>query len=195
MRYRTASSRLGRAFALAAFAVFAALLLSGGAGCRPPEGPTTEKAKSPVAAPALQATLTAEPGPSGFWPEKVGRFSASFEGTTWYPSELPDGFAADTVDVIELEPQTGLVCDVAFFKGEDAIVFTQGSALARQYDIEPVGTVAWGDATAQIVYEDPADTTSAKMIVFSEEGALCELSGTVDFAVLEAVAKSMTRVK
>lgn len=195
MRTLTTTTTPASGRTLAALALVTAILAAGAAGCRPPEGPTTEKAKSPVAAPALQATLTAEPGPSGFWPEKIGRFSASFEGTTWYPSELPEGFAADTIDVIELEPQTGLVCDVAFFKGEDAIVFTQGSSLARQYDIEPVGTVAWGVTTAQVVHEDPTDTTSARMIVLSEDGALCELSGTVDLAVLEAVAKSMTRVK
>ncbi len=33
------------------------------------------------------------------------------------------------------------------------------------------------------------------MIVLSEEGTLCELSGTVDFGALEAMAASMVRVK
>ncbi len=128
---------------MVAIAAIAVVVVPTVSGCRPLEGPTTEKAKAPVSAPSLEATLSAETGPEGPWPEKVGRFSVSSEGATGHPTDRPDGFEIDTVDVIELEPETGLVCNVVLLKGNEAIVFMQGSPLARQYGIDPVDTVPW----------------------------------------------------
>ena len=165
------------------------------AGCTSVDEPNTVRTNEPVSAEAVQATLTAEPGPVGSWPEKVGSFAASYDGAVWYPTSLPEGFEPDAVDVVELEPKTGLVCDIVFVKGDQYIVFTQGSAQARSYDVVSVGKTAWSDVVADVAHEDPSDQSSPKMIVLAEGESLAELSGSVDFKVLESVAASMMPVE
>ena len=165
------------------------------AGCTPTNEPKGVKTDEPVEAEAVQATLTAEPGPVGAWPEKVGSFAASYDGTAWYPTSVPEGFSPGNIDVVELEPKTGLVCDMVFVKGDDYIVFTQGSSKARSYDVVSVGKTAWGDAQADLVHEDPSDTSSPQMIVFADGESVAELSGSVDVETLRSMAESMMRVE
>lgn len=165
------------------------------AGCKSLDDPTTVKADGPVSAEAVQATMAPGPAPAGAWPKKVGTFAANYKKRTWYPSSLPKSFEVDSVDVVEMDPNTGLVCDIAFTHGEDVIVFTQGSEKARAYDIVSVGTVPWGDQQADVVYEDPSDTTTRRMIVLRNEDGLAELSGSVAFEQLKTVAASMMPVR
>jgi hypothetical protein len=163
-------------------------------GCKSLNEPTAVSAGGPASAAAVQATLTTGPAPVGSWPKKVGAFAASYKKRTWYPTYVPKSFEIDSIDVVELDPGTGLVCDIAFTHGNDDIVFTQGSATARSYDIVSVGKVAWGDQQADVVHEDPSDTSTRKMIVLSNKDGLAELSGSVSFEELKSVAASMMPV-
>jgi hypothetical protein len=164
-------------------------------GCKSLDEPTTVPANGSVSAEAVQATMTAAPAPKGTWPEKVGSFAATYGKRVWYPTYIPKSFVIDSVEVIEPDPGTGLVCDLAFTRGEDYVVFTQGSEKARAYDIVSVGKVPWGDQQADVVHEDPSDTSTRKMIVLSNADGLAELSGSVSFEELKSVAASMVPVK
>ena len=165
------------------------------AGCKSLDEPTTVTTDKPVAAEAVQATMTAAPAPQGTWPAKVGEFAANYKKRVWYPTYIPKSFALDSVEVVELDPGTGLVCDLAFTHGDDYVVFTQGSEKARGYDVVSVGKVPWGDQQADIVHEDPSDTATRKMIVLGNADGLAELSGSVSFEELKSVAASMMPVK
>jgi len=165
------------------------------AGCKSLDEPTTVASDKPVSAEAVQATMTAAPAPQGSWPAKVGEFAANYKKRTWYPTYIPKSFAIDSVEVVELDPGTGLVCDIAFTRDKDYVVFTQGSEKARAYDIVSVGKVPWGDQQADVVHEDPSDTATRKMIVLSNADGLAELSGSVSFEELKSVAASMMPVK
>jgi hypothetical protein len=187
---RLRSGILRRVFVLAALC--AALILP---GCKSINEPTMVKTDKPVSAGTVQATMTTAPAPQGAWPAKVGEFAANYKKRVWYPTSVPKTFGSPSVDVIELDPGTGFVCDIAFTQGSDAIVFTQGSAKARAYDIVSLGKVSWGDQQADIVREDPSDPTTRKMIVLSNADGLSELSGSVDFNVLKEVAASMKPVE
>jgi hypothetical protein len=165
------------------------------AGCKSLNEPTTVKADHPVSAEAVQATLTAGSAPTGSWPKKVGEFAANYKKRVWYPAYLPASFVVDSIDVVELDPKTGLVCDTTFTHGDDDIVLTQGSAKVRAYEIVSIGKVPWGDKQADVVHEDPNDTTTRKMIVLSNKDGLAELSGSVTFEELKTVAASMMPVQ
>jgi len=194
----------------------ACVLVLAATGCKSTNAPNTEKATSPVSAEAIQATLTVDSSataestsaagasisptstqaaPGVAWPAKVGTFAKNFKGPVWYPTYIPKGMKVDMLDVVELEPGAGLICDIVFYDGKNPMMFTQGSPKKRSYDIVSVGKVPWGSETADVVYEDPTDTTTAKMIVLSKDGVLAELSGVVDFNTLTAVAASMKPVK
>jgi hypothetical protein len=101
----------------------------------------------------------------------------------------------DGIDVLELETGSGLVCDIVYMSGDKELEFMQGSPKTREYDIVSVGKVPWGTETADVVYEDPADPTTPKMIVYSKNGTLAELSGTASFEELKAMAASMVAAK
>lgn len=185
-------------------------------GCKSIDAPNLEKTSTPVSAEAVQATLTAEPtasvvpsavasssgasqqskpAPTNPWPPKIAAFARTFKGQVWFPTSVPKGMSIDSLDVTELEPGTGLVCDMVFYDGKNAIICTQGSPKQRTYAIVSLGKVAWGSDLADVVHEDSADTSTRKMIVYNKNGTLAELSGGVDFATLKAVAASMTPVK
>lgn len=149
----------------------------------------TESVAPTVAPPA------APPKASTIWPAQVGTFAGKFKGPTWYPKSLPKGLKLDSVDVLELEPGSGLVCDSYFVAGDVEIDLLQGSPKTREYDIVSVGKVPWGTETADVVYEDPEDNTSPKMIVYSAKGTLAELSGGATFEQLKSVAAAMVLVK
>jgi hypothetical protein len=190
VRARLRSGTLHRVIVLAVLCAALAL-----AGCKSINEPIMVKTDKPVSAGTVQATMTTAPAPRGAWPAKVGEFAANYKKRVWYPTAVPKSFEAPSVDVIELDPGTGLVCDMAFTHDSDAIIFTQGSAKARAYDIVSLGKVAWGDQKADIVREDPDDPSTRKMIVLSNADGLSELSGSVDFNVLKEVAASMKPVE
>jgi hypothetical protein len=156
----------------------------------------TVVATTPAApAPAAPAKPAAPAAPKGPWPDKVGTFSTKFKGQVWYPTKLPSGMKVDSLDVLEFEPGSGLVCDIVFLAGENEIDYMQGSAKTREFDIVSIGKVPWGNTTADVVYEDPEDTTSPKDIIYNAKGTLCELYGGSSFEELKAVAASMVLVK
>jgi len=156
---------------------------------------TTATTPTTPAKPSTTKPSTTKPAIPGL-PAKVATFAKNYKGPVWYPTGVPKAFKIDMLDVVELEPGTGLVCDIAFFDGTNVILFTQGSAKARVSDVVSIGKVPWGTSgQADIMHEDPTDTTTAKMIVFKSGDTLCELNGSVDIEVLKAVAASMVPVK
>lgn len=205
MRNRIRSSRERLVGALAITLLVGVMLTV--TGCKSINEPITEKSDAPVAAEAVQATMSVEPtAPSApststndgrtavVWPAKVGTFAANFKGGAWYPTDVPKAMKIDSLDVVEMEGKSGLVCDIVYYDGKTPIMFTQGSPTGRTYDIVSIGKTAWGSEQADIVAEDPNDPESPQMIVYSEGKTLAELSGT-DIATLKAVAASMVPVK
>ena len=147
---------------------------------------------------AAANALAADPGPtapSGIWPAKVGAFAKSFSGPVWYPKTIPAGYKIESLDIVELEPGSGLICDIIYTKGESSIGLTQGSPKTRDYEIVSAGKVPWGTETADLMYEDPADKSSPQMIVYLKGGNFAELYGDASLAELKAMAASMVPVK
>jgi hypothetical protein len=141
--------------------------------------------------------LAAAPAPktSTIWPAKVGAFAKSFKGPVWYPKTIPKGYKVDSLDLVELEPGSGLICDIVYVSGDKSLGFTQGSPKTRDYEIVSTGKVPWGTETADVVYEDPSDPASAQMIVYNKGGNFAELYGDASLAELKAMAASMVEVK
>ena len=79
------------------------------------------------------------------WPAKVGAFAKSFSGPVWYPKTIPSGYKTDSIDIVELEPGSGLICDIIFVNGEKSLGFTQGSPKTRDYEIVSIGEGAVGN--------------------------------------------------
>jgi hypothetical protein len=129
------------------------------------------------------------------WPAKVGAFAKSFSGPVWYPKSIPKGYKTDSLDIVELEPGSGLICDIVYVNGEKSLGFTQGSPKTRDYEIVSTAKVPWGTDTADVVLEDPADPASAQMIVYNKGGNFAELYGDASLAELKAMAASMVAVK
>jgi hypothetical protein len=150
-----------------------------------PDPTTVPEVAPPVAPPATPAA----------WPSQVASFAKTFKGPVWYPTSLTKGYKVDAIDVLELETGSGLVCDIFYLSGDKEIEFIQGSPKTREYDIASVGTVPWGTDTADVTYEDPADTSTPRMIVYSKNGTLAEISGDASFDQLKALAASMVPVK
>ncbi len=211
-------STRGRHQALRATTLIGMCLLTACAvGCKSTNEVNTQKADGPVAQQAIQATLTVDstasatpavtgatasvsptsssPAPGKVWPAKVATFAKNFKGPVWFPATVPAGMKIDALDVVELEPGSGLICDIVWYDGKNPLMLTQGSPKSRTYEIVSIGKVAWGWDTADVVHEDPTDPTTAKMIVYTKDGNLAELSGVVDFETLKAVAASMVPVK
>ncbi|MDO8914877.1 MAG: hypothetical protein Q7W16_02190 [Coriobacteriia bacterium] len=203
-------------FGLAALVLtvaLAALLVVSGCGSK-------EVVKTPVKKPAVVATETVEvteaveatvvapvvpvapaaPAapivPTGPWPAKVASsFAMKVKIPAWWPKTLPKGVKMDSLDVLELEPGTGLVCDAFFIGGATEIGFLQGSPKTREVEIVSLGKVPWGTETADIVSEDPEDPAAAKMIVYNAKGTLAELTGGTSIEQLKGVAAGMVLVK
>ena len=133
--------------------------------------------------------------PAGIWPARVGSFALSFKGPVWYPKFVPKGYKIDSLDVVEFDPGSGLVCDIVYLNGDKAVEFTQGSPKSREYEIVSVGKVAWGTEKADIVHEDPSDKTTPIIIVYNHGGNFAELTGDASDADLKAMAASMVAVK
>ena len=154
-------------------------------------------AEAPSSSGAVNAALPKQTrtAPVGFWPAKVGLFALNFHGPVWYPKTTPAGWAVDSLDVVELDPGSGLVCDVIYASGEKSVEFMQGSPKTRDYDIVSVGKVAWGTQKADMVHQDPTDNTTPITIVYSKGGNFAELSGDVSLTELKAIAASMVEVK
>jgi hypothetical protein len=129
------------------------------------------------------------------WPRKVGQFGEDYDGTVWYPAYIPAGFELETIDIVEFEPGTGLVCDVLFLSGQKTIAFTQGSPKARGYEASATASTPWGDASASLLPIDPSDPKSPSMVVLSKDGNLAELSGDIPLDELKKIAASMEVVK
>jgi hypothetical protein len=187
------SVSLGVTAALVAVLIFALALVGCGA---PAKSATTPKAAATAEATSVETPAPgAEPiGPGGV-PDKVTAFAKDFKGSVWWPSAMPAGLKLDSVDVLELEPGSGSVCDSYFISGEIEVGFLQGSPKTREYDIPSVGKVPWGTETADVIHEDPEDVASPKMIVYNANGNLAELAGGTSFEDLKAVAASMVLVK
>jgi hypothetical protein len=201
--------------ALTFVAVVAAVALT---GCVPPNLPSTETQGAVSATGTVQATLPSEnatattttPGASAgttmaaskaapavptLWPAKVGLFAKNVSSLVWYPKSLPGGYKADSIDIVELDKGTGLICDIVYLKGDKALMFTQGSPKTRDYPIVSTGKVPWGTAKADVVHQDPTDPSSPVVIVYSSPGNFAELQGDATLAELKAVAASMVLVK
>ena len=167
------------------------------------ESTGTAQADVQVEATATPATATVSVAPTvaptpaapAVWPAKVGTFAKNFKKPVWYPKYLPKGYKLDTLDVIEMDTKTGLVCDIVYLSGEKALVFTQGSPTDRDYDIVSAGKVAWGSDKADIMYQDPEDPASPAMIIYSKGGTFIELQGDPSLDELKKVAASMVLVK
>jgi hypothetical protein len=161
------------------------------------EGVTTSSSVSASAsAPATAAAAApAAPAAPKIWPAKVGSFAKRVKSPVWYPKSLTKGYATDSIDVVELDAGTGLICDIAYVSGDKAITFTQGSPKERSYDIVSVGKTPWGTGTADVMHQDPADTTTPLMIVYNHGGNFAELQGDASIAELKAIAASMVPVK
>jgi hypothetical protein len=193
MHRYTRSVRLTLATVVVA-ALFVALAL---AGCgAPAKSATTPKVASTAEATSVEAPAPGSEavGPGGV-PDKVTAFAKDYKGQVWWPSLLPAGLKLDSVDVLELEPGSGFVCDSYFISGDIEVGFLQGSPKTREYEIPSVGKVPWGTETADVIYEDPEDVASPKMIVYSANGNLAELAGGTSFEDLKAIAASMVIVK
>lgn len=184
----TPSHRVIAAVATLALALAASGCGGGGGADKAPAKPSGKDASA--TAPAAAAVA-----PTGDWPAKVAEFATKVKGPVWYPSAVPEGLAVDALDVLELEPGTGLVCDILFVGGSTEVGFTQGSPKTREYDLVSVGKVAWGSETADVIYEDPEDTSSPRMIVYDSTENLAELYGGASFDQLKAIAASMVVVK
>lgn len=213
-----------RTFLLVATAVLGLALISG-AGCKARNEATTETNSLPDATGTVQATLPVDatatatptvaptstaavtaspapkvpakpkPAPATLWPAKVAAFAKGFKGPVWYPTAVPKALKLDSLDVVEFDPGSGLVCDIVYTDGSKTVQFTQGSPTTRDYEIVSTGKVPWGTETADVVHEDPADTTTPIVIVYSKGGNFAELSGDVSEAELKAIAASMVPVK
>lgn len=158
--------------------------------------PTSAEVPTSFPADAANA-LAAAPAPKTptLWPQKVGAFAKSFNGPVWYPKSIPKGYKIDSTDIVELEPGSGLICDIIYVSGEKSIGFTQGSPKTRDYEIVSTGKVPWGTETADVVLEDPIDPASPPMIVYNNGGNFAELYGDASLAELKAMAASMVPVK
>lgn len=179
-------------FAVAALAAIVVLVASGCGGGTTAKKPAPKPSSTEASATAPAVTPV---GPAGTWPAQVGDFAKKVKSPVWYPSAIPKDMTIDALDVLELEPGTGLVCDI-FFVGESTeIGFIQGSPKTREYVIISLGKVPWGTEKADVTYEDPEDTSSPRMIVYNSKDNLAELVGGVDFDQLKAVAASMVLVK
>lgn len=161
---------------------------------KPPAVTTGSVTPTASVAPTATPPVT-PPKTSGAWPAQVATFASKLKGQVWYPTTLPKGMKLDSVDVFEIEPGTGPVCDAYFVAGDLGIDLLQGSPNSREYDFVSIGKVPWGTETADVVYEDPEDSTSPKSIVHNAKGNLAELSGGVSFEQLKSVAAGMVLVK
>jgi len=187
MRRNSTFVRLARFFVVLAVP---ALLV----GCTPINQPKAIKS-APVSAQTIEATLAAGNGEvPGPWPAKIGGFAASYKGRVWYPSRSPSSMSVVSLEVVEFEEGSGLVCTTVWSDGTKAVQLTQGSPKSRSYKIVSDGKVAWGSEEAEIVHDDPTDSSSPATIVYAAKGTLAELSGDVSLDELKAVAVSMKPV-
>lgn len=210
---RTISPRLRGPIGVASatLAVLIVLTLSGCA-CQPIDQPNEEpgavestgtvQAELPVEATGTpeatttpSVTPTTAPEAPKLWPAKVGTFQRSFKKPAWYPAYVPKGYGIDSLDIIEMGAKTGLVCDIIYLSGEKVMQFTQGSPTDRRQDIVSAGKVPWGTDKADVVYQDPEDTSSPAMIIYSKRGTYIELLGDPSLDELKKVAASMVPVQ
>jgi hypothetical protein len=216
---RTASPRRGPiaiAIAAVAFVAFATLLLTGCA-CQPLDQPNTEQGgidatgtvqadltpdatSTPGATSTPEATTPVEPtkpATPAIWPAKVATFKKSFKKAVWYPAYLPSGYKVESLDIMEMDPDThtGLVCSIIYLNGEKVLQFAQGSPTDRKVDVVSAGKVPWGTDTADIMYQDPEDTSTPPMIIYSKGGTYIELQGDPSLAELKKIAASMVPVE
>jgi hypothetical protein len=211
---RNTSPRLRGTITVAALAlaVFSLLVLAGCA-CTPIDQPITEQggvdstgtvqADLPMATTGtVEATLPASVTPTAtpeatptIWPVKVGTFAKNFKHAVWYPAYIPKGYKIDSLDIVELDKGTGLICDIVYLNGDKVLQFTQGSPTDRKQDIVSAGKVPWGTDKADIMYQDPTDNTTPPMIIYSKNGTYIELQGDPSLDELKKVAASMVAVK
>lgn len=200
------TSRIGAGVTLAASAVLVALALT---GCH--RGVITEEPGSYVTTGSVQATLPASSGATGStaatvsssptamtaagWPAKASQFAKSAKYTVWYPLGMPSGFKLQTLDIVELDPGSGLVLNMVLMSGDKTVTFTQGSPKERSYQVDSMEKVPWGTATADVVSQDPADPSAPIIIVYNQGGNFAELQGDLTNDQLKAIAASMVAVK
>lgn len=161
----------------------------------PVDTSTVPATGSPNPASSTASASAASKAPVGPWPAKLGSFAKAMKYTVWFPKALPTGYKLDSVDIVELDTGTGLICDMAWVSNDKVVEFTQGSPKERDYPIDSVGKVPWGTATADIVHQDPADKSSPVIIVYSKGGNFAELQGDPSLDELKAIAASMVVVK
>jgi hypothetical protein len=158
----------------------------------PADATGTVEASLPV---STSPTSSSTPAASTLWPTKVGTFARNFKKPVWYPTYVPKGYKLDSVDVVEMDTNTGLVCDTVFLSGDKALIFTQGSPTGRSYPIISAGKIPWGTTSADIMLQDPQDPASPPLIVYSAGGTFVELQGDPNLDELKKVAASMVPVK
>jgi|BarGraIncu00421A_1022006.scaffolds.fasta_scaffold01988_5 hypothetical protein len=140
------------------------------------------------------ATSTPEATPT-VWPAKVGTFKKNFKKQVWYPTYVPKGFKIDSLDIVELDKGTGLVCDIVYLNGDNMIDFMQGSPKARTTDIVTIQKVPWGAETASLTYQIPDDPSTLPMIIYYKGGTLVELTAQgASVTELKKMAASMVPV-
>jgi hypothetical protein len=143
---------------------------------------------------AATATATPDATPT-VWPAKVGTFKKNFKKQVWYPTYVPKGFKIDSLDIVELDKGSGLVCDIVYLNGDNMIDFMQGSPKSRTTDIVTIKKVPWGTETASLTYQIPDDPSTLPMIIYYKGGTLIELTAqgaSVD--ELKKMAASMVPV-
>ncbi len=162
----------------------------------PSSAPSVPTQQNPSAAPAQAPMQNSGQAPqSSVWPAKVGQFAANFKGPVWFPKTIPTGYKVDSIDVVEFDPGSGLVCDAVWLNNGKVLELMQGAPKNRSYPITSAGKVKWGTDTADVVKQDPTSASSPVSIVYSKGGTFAELSGDLTLDQLKLVAASMVAVK
>ena len=165
----------------------------------PPSTGTTstslEGGSSGAGAPAEAPLARTAPPGNTLWPTKVATFKLNFSGPVWYPKGVPSGFKIDSLNVVEFDPGTGLVCDIVWLRNGKVLQLMQGSPTNRSYPVVSSGKTKWGTETADIVRQDPSDPAAPVIIVYNRGGNFAELSGDLTTSQLKAIAASMVPVK
>jgi hypothetical protein len=210
---RTTSPRLRGILSIAILALLLVVsLVVSGCSCTPIDQPIEEQGgiestgtvqadlpsdTSATVEATTSATTTSTPEATPtVWPAKVGKFAKNFKKQVWYPTYIPKGYKIDSLDIVELDTGTGLVCDIVYLNGDNMIDFMQGSPKGRDTDIVSAGKVAWGTEKADLTYQIPGDPSSLPMIVYYKGGTLIELTAQgPSVTELKKMAASMVPVK
>jgi hypothetical protein len=158
---------------------------------------TLKGSNAPPAAGTVEAPMKkqAPTNKNTLWPTKVATFHLNYNGEAWWPKSVPAGYKIDSLNVVEFDRGSGLVCDTIWVSGGKMVELIQGSPKNRAYSYTSSGKTAWGTGTADVVRQDPSDLTAPVTIVYNKGGTFAELSGDLTLTQLKAMAASMVPVK